>query len=190
MKYKIRSLKGYRSGMQYVWGEGSLSGNSIQSCKALRGAEENSFEVENTRLFIRLQAFVLTLTTRKIAMQAIQVTPLRRILLPTPPSALLSSHLLYSSLLVVGFYSKQLQDRTRGCGVVYSKAFSSSRCTFELTVKVVLSESYFQEIFVLQLTSSALKKEKKYKYSYNLVYPSPFLTIDLILVSYGQQSRG
>ena len=77
-------------------------------------------------------------------MQAIQVTPLRRILLPTPPSALLSSHLLYSSLL---------QDRTRGCGVVYSKAFSSSRCTFELTVKVVLSESYFQEIFVLQLTS-------------------------------------
>ena len=98
MKYKIRSLKGYRSGMQYVWGEGSLSGNSIQSCKALRGAEENSFEVENTRLFIRLQAFVLTLTTRKIAMQAIQVTSLRRILLPKPPSALLSSHLLYSSL--------------------------------------------------------------------------------------------
>ena len=73
-----------------------------------------------------------------------------------------------------------------GLGVVYSKAFSSSRCTFELTVKIVLSESYFQEIFVLQLTSSALKKEKKYKYSYNLVYPSPFLTIDLILVSYGQ----
>ena len=70
--------------------------------------------------------------------------------------------------------------------MVYSKAFSSSRCTFELTVKVVLSESYFQEIFVLQLTSLALKKEKKYKYSYNLVYPSPFLTIDLILVSYGQ----
>ena len=31
-------------------------------------------------------------------MQAIQVTPLRRILLPTSPSALLSSHLLYSSL--------------------------------------------------------------------------------------------
>ena len=111
-------------------------------------------------------------------MQAIQVTPLRRILLPTPPSALLSSHLLYSSLLVVGFNSKQLQDRNRGCGVVYSKAFSSSRCTFELTVKVILSESYFQEIFVLQLTSSALKKEKKYKYSYNLVYHSPFLTID------------
>ena len=27
-------------------------------------------------------------------------------------------------------------------------------------MKVFLSESYFQEIFVLQLTSSALKKEK------------------------------
>ena len=40
--------------------------------------------------------------------------------------------------------------------------------------------------FSLQLTSSALKKEKRYKYSYNLIYPSPFLTIDLILVSYGQ----
>ena len=53
MKYEIRSLKGYRSGMQYVWGEGSLSGNNIYSCKALRGTEEKSFEAENTRLFIR-----------------------------------------------------------------------------------------------------------------------------------------
>ena len=39
--------------MQYVWGEGSLSGNNIYSCKALRGTEEKSFEAENTRLFIR-----------------------------------------------------------------------------------------------------------------------------------------
>ena len=115
MKYKIRSLKGYRSGMQYVWGEGSLSGNSIQSCKALRGAEENSFEVENTRLFIRLQAFVLTLTTRKIAMQAIQVTSLRRILLPKPPSALLSSHLC---TLPCWLWGSTLTSYQTGLGVV------------------------------------------------------------------------
>ena len=44
MKYEIRSLKGYRSGMQYVWGEGSLSGNNIYSCKVLRGTEEKSFD--------------------------------------------------------------------------------------------------------------------------------------------------
>ena len=53
MKYEIRSLKGYRSGMQYVWGEGSLSGNNIYSCKVLRGTEEKSFEAENTRNFTR-----------------------------------------------------------------------------------------------------------------------------------------
>ena len=48
-----------------------------------------------------------------------------------------------------------------------------------------LWKSYFQEIF-LTAHKLSFKERKKYKYSYNLVYPSPFLTIDLILVSYGQ----
>ena len=44
--------------MQYVWGEGSLSGNNIYSCKALRGTEEKSFEAENTRLFYKIHMWL------------------------------------------------------------------------------------------------------------------------------------
>ena len=46
-----------------------------------------------------------------------------------------------------------------GCGEVYSKAFSSSHCTFGLTMKVVLLESYFQELCFSSSTGSKTRFE-------------------------------